>query len=781
MASSATAVWMLEESPDPKLPVCRGRTPEEIRYYKQRAKGFVLGLPKQDRGGAGPRLMNNLREAAAEVFIGKDPSDYIDDDADLNENGLATAPATPNGTSRRLGAGWRKLLRELTEAFPRGTIRELPEKFDAFFELNRLRGAGHPDAMNTFLRGMERAKSELVAADPTTAISDGIMGYFALKLSGLSEEERRQVLQHTGRRYNYPAIKEQLLDLFPKGSRHSSTGSRSFHPPRGRHWARVAQLEVPYAYGEDDEAEDEAADEESEAMWNEAYEAGVWQAPTATIGTDSEPGWMAELEEQGQTEAYDDSQYAGESEEWSEAPWPAEVPVPDWGSWSASAEASVDSAADAEVGEGQDADSSRYRTALVTMRQARANFRQSRRSRGFTPGRGRSPSAGKGSKAGRQPVGAPHQAPQLAAPHYRCFDCGGLGHLKGDPSCPRPRPPGPGRKGGKPKGRGRGRGGKGGKGGKLKGLFASIMATVAAGMLMFPMPWSGGKVVPQATQTADDSDNSTTSEEIDISWMYDDNDFLELGSGPAAPQHCANGTGWWSRVSSYVALPARHVAYPAWKASDRPHLVVDTGANHGLGGSEWYEDVKRHLLEHGLRPLEREVTETYTGISDKPLKVWREAEVPLGINGMHTSAHFHLLDSDGSSLPGLACCPDLQRWDGVLHMRNNTMELRQLNGSVTMSNVDGQLCMPCCDFSEAQWDDPVLARFRAEPEAPQEAPQRKVFYASTPNSSVPKPIVADLIAQGRRGVMKRQVKLEVSEALRQLSAAVGRPRPDLHD
>ena len=72
--------------------------------------------------------------------------------------------------------------------------------------------------MLTFLRQLERAKKELEEADSATTISPSIMGYFALKLSGLSETERRTILQQVGRRYNFPEIKVQLLDLFPRGS-----------------------------------------------------------------------------------------------------------------------------------------------------------------------------------------------------------------------------------------------------------------------------------------------------------------------------------------------------------------------------------------------------------------------------------------------------------------------------------------------------------------------------------------------------------------------------------
>ena len=151
------------------------------------------------------------------------------------------------------------------------------------------------------------------------------------------------------------------------------------------------------------------------------------------------------------------------------------------------------------------------------------------------------------------------------------------------------------------------------------------------------------------------------------------------------------------------------------------------------------------------------------------------AEIPLGINGMHTSATFHLLDGDGSQLPGLASLPDMRRWDGVLHTRNNTMELRQLNGSVALSSNNGQMCMPIGDFDGSQWDDPKFARFRASTaEATAEAPPKRAFLATTHQGLAPDPIVADLICQGKCGVMKRACKATLAEALTSFSAEVGK-------
>ena len=176
--------------------------------------------------------MLNLREAAAEAFLGRDPGDFENDNADLNEDG------TPDGGSKRQGNGWRRLLRELGLAFPQGVLRELPEKFDAFFEHARIRAVGHPEAMLTFLRQLERAKKELEEADSSTTISSSVMGYFALKLSGLSESERRTILQQVGCRYTFPEIKVQLLDLFPRGSASARGDQRG--GGGGRRWALPA-------------------------------------------------------------------------------------------------------------------------------------------------------------------------------------------------------------------------------------------------------------------------------------------------------------------------------------------------------------------------------------------------------------------------------------------------------------------------------------------------------------------------------------------------------------
>ena len=224
-------------------------------------------------------------------------------------------------------------------------------------------------------------------------------------------------------------------------------------------------------------------------------------------------------------------------------------------------------------------------------------------------------------------------------------------------------------------------------------------------------------------------------------------------------------------MRQHIAWPTRHVAYPAWEKKAKPHLVVDTGANHGLGGALWYDDVKRHLQQFGLEPRECEADEVYHGIGDEPLQVQRMAEIPLGLNGMHSAAWFHLLDGEGKHLPGLCSCPDLQRWDGILHMQNLTLELRQLGGSASLIIDNGQLRLPCCEFDASQWDDPDLVRFRSNPSAPE--PKRQALLATTHEGLNPSPLIAHLVARGKRGVLKRKQMLPLAEALANLTAAAG--------
>ena len=75
--------------------------------------------------------------------------------------------------------GVRRLLEQLKVRWPEGPIRKLPRLYRRFFKDIRFTGD-----MDGFLTQLTAAKDELEAADENARISDGILGWAALELSG---------------------------------------------------------------------------------------------------------------------------------------------------------------------------------------------------------------------------------------------------------------------------------------------------------------------------------------------------------------------------------------------------------------------------------------------------------------------------------------------------------------------------------------------------------------------------------------------------------------------
>ena len=61
-------------------------------------------------------------------------------------------------------------------------------------------------------------REQLEREDEYTKVSDGVLGYFALLRSGLSERERMHVLGLNGSLYAFPALAAVFRDLYPEGS-----------------------------------------------------------------------------------------------------------------------------------------------------------------------------------------------------------------------------------------------------------------------------------------------------------------------------------------------------------------------------------------------------------------------------------------------------------------------------------------------------------------------------------------------------------------------------------
>ena len=131
----------------------------------------------------------------------------------------------------------------------------------------------------------------------------------------------------------------------------------------------------------------------------------------------------------------------------------------------------------------------------------------------------------------------------------------------------------------------------------------------------------------------------------------------------------------------------------------------------------------------------------------------------------------HILDGDGRGLPGLAALPDLQRWGAVLHCRSLTLELQDLDTSVSMVTENGQMVTSVLNFDDEFWLDPLLKPFMIQ-QAETSPTVRKVFLASHVTGEVPNPILQVLLAEGRQGVVKREVKLKMLDSVRSLAHTV---------
>ena len=103
------------------------------------------------------------------------------------------------------------LLEALEAAYPAGPLKKLPRRYRALFKDVRYDGGPLAPVLSQF----ERAKAELEAADKDTKVSDGIMGFFALDMIGLSPSEEAHVFGLSGCSMAYMMLKPILLDLYP--------------------------------------------------------------------------------------------------------------------------------------------------------------------------------------------------------------------------------------------------------------------------------------------------------------------------------------------------------------------------------------------------------------------------------------------------------------------------------------------------------------------------------------------------------------------------------------
>ena len=159
----------------------------------------------------------NLRGEAARLAEDLDPEVLVHDDDCYTDAGELIIDPKAIRESAGHNKGWRRLVRLFGQSFPEGKLRELPRVYKDFFLKCRLQG-GADSAMDRYLNEIKRAKAALERADEDTSISDGILGFFVLQNSGLSEKEVAHVLGLSGNTYLFPKLEPHLRDLYPTGT-----------------------------------------------------------------------------------------------------------------------------------------------------------------------------------------------------------------------------------------------------------------------------------------------------------------------------------------------------------------------------------------------------------------------------------------------------------------------------------------------------------------------------------------------------------------------------------
>ena len=128
------------------------------------------------------------------------------------------------------------LLDALKGRFSETQLRRLPRVYRALFRDVKYKGGD----VGVFFMQLETAQADLERADPLSKVSPGVLGYFALEGSGLSESEQAHVLSLTGLSIEYSRVKSVVLDLYPYGSlRGGSRGQQQQqHQQRQQGWQK---------------------------------------------------------------------------------------------------------------------------------------------------------------------------------------------------------------------------------------------------------------------------------------------------------------------------------------------------------------------------------------------------------------------------------------------------------------------------------------------------------------------------------------------------------------
>ena len=153
-----------------------------------------------------------------------------------------------------------KLIFKALQSIERVTVVKKTEQFDKFFERGqRRRGQG----LDEYLRGRKQDWADLQDLDENTKMSDDLLAYFILKQSGLSREDRRQILLASQSKYDLDSIEQAMrvsyFDVHEKEKARAAWDSR----PKGFGKSRRAYyMDEEQATAEDGDQTEEQFEEE---------------------------------------------------------------------------------------------------------------------------------------------------------------------------------------------------------------------------------------------------------------------------------------------------------------------------------------------------------------------------------------------------------------------------------------------------------------------------------------------------------------------------------------
>ena len=280
------------------------------------------------------------------------------------------------------------MLRLLEESYGARSDERFEEKQEAYLTYRRTPG----QAIASYISTLKRLRSEYLAEDTGTTLSDKSFAQRVLSRASLTKKERMDIFYSAGGKYSSTGIEKVLRfrcanihmeegkykahDRQPRKWKHASTSRSSRYHSRKSSRAHLAEVKEEPDWDADD---DEIPAEEDEDGEDAMYEDDDWDE------ADDE-----DLEQEGYSQGYD------------------------WGYWDE---------------EGEWEDDQELREAYAAGWRAKQKSAEAKKARGYSDGKSR----GKGKKGGRF---TEYRTKDQRKAKSRCASCKQLGHWHGDPECP---------------------------------------------------------------------------------------------------------------------------------------------------------------------------------------------------------------------------------------------------------------------------------------------------------------------------------------------------------